>query len=128
VLELLPYKELVVFFGFPNIFYFIEFYSTCYFEFLNSILTKNFEIDSSFFRIFYFKMFQFFENCKFDGPVFGKPVPTGFAHFHKNQPVFVETTIHGHMFVSHTHTHTHTEGERERLYYNTFFCRYANIA
>jgi hypothetical protein len=62
-------------------------------------------------------MFQFFENCKFDRPVFGKPVPTGFAHFHKNRPVFVETTIHGHMFVSHTHTRR----ERERDYIITLF-------
>jgi hypothetical protein len=112
VLGLLPYKELVgFFFSFSNIFYFIEFYSTCYFEFLNSILTKIFEIDSSFFRIFYFKMFQLFENCKFDRPVFGKPVPTGFAHFHKNRPVSLKLQS---MVTCLSHTHTHTRRERER--------------
>jgi hypothetical protein len=76
-------KRGAVFFfhDFYTILHFDEFCRTCCFEFLNSVLTKNLEMDSSFFRIFYFKCFQIFENFKFDRLVFRKPV-------HKNQPVF----------------------------------------
>jgi hypothetical protein len=51
-------------------FCFDEFCRMCCFEFLNSDLTKNLEIDSSFFRIFYFNFYKIFENFKFDRPGF----------------------------------------------------------
>jgi hypothetical protein len=63
------------------------------FEFFNSVLIKNREIDSNFFRIFYFKFFNFFEIFKFNRPVFdepAKPVSIGFVDFYKNWPVFNE--------------------------------------
>jgi hypothetical protein len=60
-----------ILFRFFNDFAFIEFCSICYFEFFNSVLTKIVEIDSRFFRIFYFKKFQNFNFFKkFDRPVF----------------------------------------------------------
>jgi hypothetical protein len=72
LLGLVPYKELIDFlfsqfsFGFCS----SDFSRSCYFDFLNSILIKNLEMDSSFFRIF---VFQIFENFKFDQPIFDKP-------------------------------------------------------
>jgi hypothetical protein len=69
------------------IFYFIKFCRTCYFKFWNSILTKNLEMDSSFFSNFYF----IFSNLKFNRLVFQKPmkpVPTSFSSFRENRPVF----------------------------------------
>jgi hypothetical protein len=61
VLWLLPYKESIVFFflllNFPFVFSFSGFCRVLNFEFLNYVFTKNLEIDSSFFRIFYFNCF-----------------------------------------------------------------------
>jgi hypothetical protein len=54
------------FFQFYTIFHFTEFCTMRYFEFLNSVLTKNLEMDSSFLEF----LFQNFENFKFDQPVF----------------------------------------------------------
>jgi hypothetical protein len=49
VLGLVAYKELVrFFFWFLHHFHFNKFCRTHYFEFLNSVLTKNLEMDSSF--------------------------------------------------------------------------------
>jgi hypothetical protein len=62
----------VQFYRKPSGFHFTEFYRSRYFEFFNSVLTKNVAMDSNFFRIFYYKCFQIFENFKFDWPVFGK--------------------------------------------------------
>jgi hypothetical protein len=62
----------VQFYRKPSGFHFAEFYRSRYFEFFNSVLTKNIAMDSNFFRIFYYKCFQIFENFKFDWPVFGK--------------------------------------------------------
>jgi hypothetical protein len=63
-------ERLSYFFCVFNSFDFVKFYSTRYFEFLNSILTKNLKMDSSFFRIFYFKNLQIFKSFKFDWLVF----------------------------------------------------------
>jgi hypothetical protein len=52
-------ERLSYFFCVFNSFDFVKFYSTRYFEFLNSILTKNLKIDYSFFRILYFKKSNF---------------------------------------------------------------------
>jgi hypothetical protein len=57
----------------------------CSFEFLNSVLTKQFEIDSSFFRFFYFK------NFKTDRSFFNKPMRSiliSFSNSRENWPVF----------------------------------------
>jgi hypothetical protein len=64
----------VLFFpGFYIIFHFAEFCSTCYFEFLNPVLTKKIlKWALVFVRIFYFNFFQFFKNFKFDRPVFNR--------------------------------------------------------
>jgi hypothetical protein len=52
-----------------------------YFEFLNSVLVKNLEIHSSFFRIFYFKISQFFfKKSNLTNQVFMKIV------IHKDKP------------------------------------------
>jgi hypothetical protein len=54
----------------------------CSFEFLNSVLTKQFKIDSSFFRFFYFKI---------DRSVFNKPMKSiliSFSNSRENWPVF----------------------------------------
>jgi hypothetical protein len=53
--------------GFYTIFYFTEFCITRYFNFFNSVLIKNVEMDSSFFYNF---LFQIFKNFKFDQPIF----------------------------------------------------------
>jgi hypothetical protein len=73
-LGLPPYKEPAIFFFFSQFsfgFPFVEFCSPRHLKVLNSGLTKNLEIDSSFFRIFYFKIFKligrFTENRS--GPV-----------------------------------------------------------
>jgi hypothetical protein len=74
----------------PNGFHFDEFCRPRWFNFLNSVLTKNLEVDSSFFRIFYL-FFQIFENFKFDRLIFQKPekpVSTGFSSFCENRLVF----------------------------------------
>jgi hypothetical protein len=53
-------NQTVFFFqDFFNIFQFAEFSRTRYFKFLNSVLTKHLEIDSSFFKIYYLKKFNF---------------------------------------------------------------------
>jgi hypothetical protein len=52
---LVPMKKINGVFYFLNIFYFVIFCRMRYFEFLNSVLIKTLEMDSSFFRIFYFK-------------------------------------------------------------------------
>jgi hypothetical protein len=50
-----------------------------YFEFFNLVLIQNLEIHSSFFRIFYFKIFT---NFKINQQVFvDKMGPTGFIGF-----------------------------------------------
>jgi hypothetical protein len=48
-----------LFFWFLHHFHFTEFCRTCYFEFLNYVLTKNLEIESSCFRNFYLFIFNF---------------------------------------------------------------------
>jgi hypothetical protein len=48
--------------AFHTILYFHEFYRTRCFEFLNLVLIKYLEIYSRFFRIFFFKIFQTFQN------------------------------------------------------------------
>jgi hypothetical protein len=72
------------------IFFFHNFYTILHFDkfcrmrcldFLNSVLTKNLKMDSSFFRIFYFKIVQIFEILKFNQLVFRKPV-------NRSSPVF----------------------------------------
>jgi hypothetical protein len=78
-------------FCFSNDFAFAEFCSMCYFEFLNSVLIKNVEMDSSFLYNFYFNFFQNFKFFKFDRPGFKKlvkPTPTDFSGFRENRPVF----------------------------------------
>jgi hypothetical protein len=49
------FLSIFFFYVFYNILHFNEFCRTCL-EFLNSVLSKNLEIDSSFFRFFYFKI------------------------------------------------------------------------
>jgi hypothetical protein len=58
-----------IFHNFYNILYFDEFCRLCCFEYLKSTFIKNLKMDSSFFRIFYFKFMKnsnltdrFFEN------------------------------------------------------------------
>jgi hypothetical protein len=70
----------------PSNFHFDEFCISRCFDILNSVLTKNLEMNSSFFRIIY--LFLIFEKFKFDRPVFQKPAPTDFSNFNKNQSVF----------------------------------------
>jgi hypothetical protein len=67
MLGLPPYKEPVVsfFLGFA----FAEFCRVCHFKFLNYVFTKNLKISSSFFRIFYFKIFYFFKKKSNSRPV-----------------------------------------------------------
>jgi membrane-anchored protein YejM (alkaline phosphatase superfamily) len=75
-------------FYFLNIFYFVIFCRMRYFKFLNSVLIKTLEMDSSFFRIFYFKKFK---NFQFDRSIFQKLmklVPVNFSGFHENRSVF----------------------------------------
>jgi hypothetical protein len=47
------------FYDFYNILHFDEFCRTCCFEFLNSVLTQNLEIDSSFLELFISKFLKF---------------------------------------------------------------------
>jgi hypothetical protein len=75
-----PYKEPVVSFfsRFSFDFAFVEICGVRHFKFFNFVLTKNIEISSSFFRIFYFKKFQI------HWPVYRKlvkPVRIGFSGF-----------------------------------------------
>jgi hypothetical protein len=64
VLGLVPYKEPVGFYfsDFSNIVHLTEFCRTRYFEFLNSVLTKTIEIDSSFLEFFISKFYKFLKN------------------------------------------------------------------
>jgi hypothetical protein len=55
--------------------------------FFNSVLTQILKMKASFFRIFYFKISQIFENFKFNRSVFGEPI--SFVGFHENRPVFI---------------------------------------
>jgi hypothetical protein len=67
-----------------------------YFEFLNSISTKFFEMDSSFY-IFISKFSNFFKNFKFDRSIFGKPikpVPPVFSVFMKTDRFLTDISIH----------------------------------
>jgi hypothetical protein len=85
---LVPVKKINGVFYFLNIFYFVIFCRMRYFEFLNSVLIKTLEMDSSFFRIFYFKKFK---NFQFDRSIFQKLmklVPVNFSGFHENRSVF----------------------------------------
>jgi hypothetical protein len=70
----LDFREIEWFSHFHTILHFAKFCRVRDFEFFNSILTRNHEIDSSFFRILYFNLFHFFENFKFYRPVFMKIV------------------------------------------------------
>jgi hypothetical protein len=63
-----------------------EFSRMKYFEILNSVLTKNIEINASFLGFFISKSFEF-NRSTFDEPT--KPNWTGFIGFHKNRPVFI---------------------------------------
>jgi hypothetical protein len=67
-----------------------------YFEILNSISTKIFEMDSSFLYL-YFKIFHFFKKSKFDRSIFGKPikpVPPVFPVFMKTDRFLTDISIH----------------------------------
>jgi hypothetical protein len=52
--KLLGFCRSFLFFWFLHNFHFAKFCRTRYFEFFNSVLAKNLEMDSSFFRFFYF--------------------------------------------------------------------------
>jgi hypothetical protein len=75
-------KNRAIFFfslDFYTILHFNEFCRMRYFEFFNLVLIQNLEIHSSFFRIFYFKIFT---NFKINRQVFiDKMGPTGFIGF-----------------------------------------------
>jgi hypothetical protein len=60
-LGLPTYKEPIIFFFFLD-FAFIEFCRVRHFEFLNSVLTKNLEISSSFLEFFISKVFKIFNS------------------------------------------------------------------
>jgi hypothetical protein len=78
---------------FYTIFQFTKFSTTRYIEFLNSVLTKNLETDSSFFWIFYFK---FFKNLNFTDQFSinqSPQSPASFIGFHKNQPVLFQSMV-----------------------------------
>jgi hypothetical protein len=62
MLGLLPYKELVDFLFFSSFFNgfdFADFCKMCYLKNFNFVLTKNLEMDSSFFRFFISIIFKF---------------------------------------------------------------------
>jgi hypothetical protein len=70
-----------------RIFHLYELYMTQYFEFLNSVLIKNLEIDSSLVKNFYFIFLNFnFDQLVLKNPV--KPILTGSSGFYENQLVF----------------------------------------
>jgi hypothetical protein len=50
------FLSIFFFYVFYNILHFNEFCRTCCLKFLNPVLSKNLEIDSSFFRFFYLKI------------------------------------------------------------------------
>jgi hypothetical protein len=75
-----------LFHNFYTILHFDEFCRTRCFEFLNSVLTKNLEMDYSFFRLFISKFLNFW-NFKFDRSVFKKlvkPILTSVFDFYEN--------------------------------------------
>jgi hypothetical protein len=57
-------------------------------EFLNSIFTKILKMKSSFFRNFYFKIYQIFKNFKFNQSVFTALVLSFFAKANQFSSVF----------------------------------------
>jgi hypothetical protein len=61
-LPLIRNRSFSFFLNFPFGFFFSDFCRVRDFESLNSVLTKNLEINSSFFRIFYFKFFNFLKK------------------------------------------------------------------
>jgi hypothetical protein len=71
--SLLFSRAVFIFLSFSNIFNFSDFCRICYFKFLNSVLTNNLEMNSSFF-LKYFKKIQNFKNFIFDRSVFKKPI------------------------------------------------------
>jgi hypothetical protein len=92
---LVPVKKINGVFYFLNIFYFVIFCRMHYFEFLNSVLIKTLEMDSSFFRIFYFKKFK---NFQFDRSIFQKLmklVPSISLVFMKIDQFLSDFSIHG---------------------------------
>jgi hypothetical protein len=76
-----------LFFYFYNILHFDEFCRTHYFEFLNSVLHKNLEVYSSFFRIFYFKFLKI-------SNLTNRFKKNSFTDFHKNPPAFELFLMH----------------------------------
>jgi hypothetical protein len=64
---LVPVKKINGVFYFLNIFYFVIFCRMRYFEFLNSVLIKTLEMDSSFLEFFILKKFK---NFQFDRSTF----------------------------------------------------------
>jgi hypothetical protein len=84
------FEKIEQFSNFYTILHFYEFCRTRCLEFLNSILTKYLEIDSSFLE-FYISFFsKFKKKSKFNWPVFQKPVkpvPSVSLVFCENQPI-----------------------------------------